>query len=442
LKKGKAELNAFLKSLPFDLTQDQKNTLKEIESDIATPSPMTRLIQGDVGSGKTVVCLGAAVMSASSGYQTAFMVPTEILAQQHYKTAQNLLKPLGIETTLIVHGGSKKKETLEPIASGKAQVIIGTHAIFQKGVTFKKLGLVVVDEQHRFGVGQRNELLKKSGNTTPHFLTLTATPIPRTLALTLYGDLDLSLIRQKPVGRQKILTQVYRAHHRKELYQKIKERVGKKQQVYFIYPLVEASEKLDLKSATEMYEKLKKVFPKFRLALLHGRMKGVEKHNTLKDFREAKYDILVSTTVIEVGIDVPNATLMVIEHPERLGLSQLHQLRGRVGRGKLASECILMAESFVTKRLRAMEKTDDGFEIAEEDLKIRGPGEFLGTRQHGLPGFRVGHILKDASLLTLARREAMHILETDPDLEQEKHQAIRLMVESRWKDKLERLRSG
>jgi len=322
-------------------------------------------------------------------------------------------------------------------------VVIGTHALFQKSIEFKKLGLVIVDEQHRFGVEQRGKLLQKQGTLTPHLLMTTATPIPRTLALTLYGDLDLSIIRQKPQGRKPIRTRVLKDKDRQKLYQKIEEVVQRGQQVYVIYPLVQESEKLDLKSATEMHQKMsREIFPDLRIGLVHGRMKSEEKEKILSNFKLKKFDVLISTTVIEVGIDVPNATLMVIEHPERLGLSQLHQLREGVGRGSEESECLLVAEAYVTERLRIMTQTDDGFLIAEEDLRIRGPGEFLGTRQSGLPGFRVGNLLRDADLLQRAKVEAEKVLQSDPDLKKPENIVIRSLVESRWKQKIERLRGG
>lgn len=437
------ETKKFEAALPFMLTQDQQKALSEIYKDLSQPKPMVRLIQGDVGSGKTAVAFGAACAAISNGYQVALLAPTEILAQQHYNSASKILKPLGITPLLLTHSTSGDKKVQEAVKSGEAKLVVGTHALFQKKVSFSQLGLVIVDEQHRFGVDQRNDLLAKSKGKTPHVLMMTATPIPRSLALTLYGDLDLTLIRQKPAGRQSIRTSILRAQGRPKLYQKIRETVKRGEQVYIIYPLVEASEKLDLKSATEMFESLKKdVFPEFSIGLVHGRLKAEEKDQTLIDFKAKKYQILVSTTVIEVGIDVPNATLMVVEHPERLGLSQLHQLRGRVGRSDLQSECVLFAEDFVTERLRIMERTDDGFEIAEEDLRIRGPGEFLGTRQSGLPGFRLGHILRDQELLQLAKTEAQRLLEEDPLLEIEENQGIRRMLESRWKEKIDRLRNG
>lgn len=437
------QLAAFLKGLPFPLTADQSRAIEEIRQEVAKSRPMTRLLQGDVGAGKTVVALAGATLAASSGYQAAVMAPTEILAQQHFATAEKWLRPLGIEPVLLVSANSGKKEIREAVSSGRAQVVIGTHALFQSGIAFKDLGFVVVDEQHRFGVEQRNELVKKGSVRVPHLLMMTATPIPRTLALTLYGELDFSLLRQKPSGRIPVKTMILRGKERPRLYSKMRERIERGEQVYVIYPLVEDSEKLELKSATQMHALLcKEIFPQFQVALLHGRMKAEEKETILNDFKNRKYHILVSTTVIEVGIDVPNATLMVIEHPERLGLSQLHQLRGRVGRGSQASECLLVAETYVGERLKVMEKTEDGFEIAEEDLKIRGPGEFLGTRQSGLPGFRVGHLLRDAEWLSIAREEAQKMLQEDPELSKAEHSPIRAMVESRWKEKIERLMGG
>jgi len=433
-------LKKFIEVLPFTLTEDQKNVLGEVQSDLGKSKAMARLIQGDVGSGKTVVGLGAAVIAASSGYQTALMVPTEILAHQHSQNAQSWLEPLGIRVCLLT-GSSSQKTLRKEIASNHYQVIIGTHALFQNDVAFSRLGLVVVDEQHRFGVAQRSELMGKTKQHAPHLLMMTATPIPRSLALTLYGDLDLSLIRQKPAGRKRVKTTVLTDKQRPALYRKIRQTLSTGAQAYIIYPLIEASEKLDLKSATDMHKRLKEVFPEFSIGLLHGRMKAEEKEKILQQFRAGKYQLIISTTVIEVGIDVAAATLMVIEHAERLGLSQLHQLRGRVGRGEAPSECVLVADAFVTQRLRIMERTDDGFEIAEEDLRLRGPGEFLGTRQHGVAGFRLGHILRDADLLTQARKEALSLLEKDPEMKYPEHAAVKAMIETRWKPKLDRLRA-
>jgi ATP-dependent DNA helicase RecG len=436
-------LDAYYKALPFELTGDQKKVVAELESDLKSTVAMTRLVQGDVGSGKTVVALAGCVIAASSGFQSAFMAPTEILAIQHYTLAKKLLEPLGIGVALLSQSTGSDKNILEKIKSGQTSVVIGTHAIFQKTVEFSKLGLVIVDEQHRFGVEQRGELMKKASGYHPHLLMMTATPIPRTLALTLYGDLDLSLIREKPVGRKPIKTWHLGEKQRPKVYSKIRETLTRGEQVYIIYPLVEASEKLDLKSATEMYDKLKKeVFPDFSIGLLHGRLESEEKEQVLKKFKEGEFRILVATTVIEVGIDVANATLMVIEHPERLGLSQLHQLRGRVGRGAAASECLLVIQSGLSPRLKVFEETEDGFTLAEEDLKIRGPGEFLGTRQSGLPGFRVGCLIKDVELLELAQKESQALLETDPELIKPENHRIRELMQQHWGNKIERLRGG
>lgn len=436
-------LEKFKKNLPFQLTGDQTKAIEILKADFQRGYTMCRLVQGDVGSGKTAVAFAAAAIAQGSGYQVALMAPTEVLAQQHYRSAQSQLGPLGISVSLLTHAQEGKKEILESLKQADPCLVVGTHALFQEGVEFCKLGLVIVDEQHRFGVEQRSKLLRKSNIETPHLLMTTATPIPRTLALTLYGDLEMSIIREKPAGRKPIKTLIMRENQREKLYEKIRKRVSQGQQVYIIYPLVEESEKLDLKSATEMHEKLsREVFSDLKVGLVHGRMKSTEKDEILAEFKKKKFQILISTTVIEVGIDVPNATLMVIEHPERLGLSQLHQLRGRVGRGEAESECVLMADKYVTERLRIMTRSEDGFVIAEEDLRIRGPGEFLGTRQSGLPGFRVGNLLRDAELLNRAKEEAEVILREDPLLKKPEHSIIRQLVESRWKQKIERLQGG
>lgn len=443
LKDPEKKLDQFLSNLRFSLTGDQNRVLEETRRDLSSDFAMCRLVQGDVGSGKTVVTLGASVICSGSGYQTAFLAPTEVLAQQHYRTAKEMFSGLGISVFLLTQSHSNRKETLAALEEEKNCLVIGTHALFQESVEFKKLGLVIVDEQHRFGVEQRTEMLRKARTLSPHLLMTTATPIPRTLALTLYGDLDLSIIREKPIGRKPIRTRIVREKDRPRLYQQISETVKQGRQVYIIYPLVEESEKLDLKSATEMHKKISsEIFPELKVGLVHGRMKSDEKELVLESFKKRDYDILISTTVIEVGIDVPNATLMVIEHPERLGLSQLHQLRGRVGRGSEQSECLLVADTYVTERLKIMTKTDDGFVIAEEDLRIRGPGEFLGTRQSGLPGFRVGNILRDAELLQKAKNESEKLLIRDPELKDPEHAMIRSLVENRWKQKIERLRGG
>ncbi len=436
-------VSGFKKNLPFEFTGDQQSALSEILEDLRKPQAMRRLVQGDVGSGKTAVALAALAVVAKDGYQGAFMAPTEVLAIQHFATAQKYLEPMGIKCALLTHSTPDKPELFNQVRTGKIQVLIGTHALFQQTVEFEGLALAVVDEQHRFGVAQRAELLKKGKSTSPHLLMMTATPIPRTLALTVYGDLDISWIREKPKGRAPIQTRVMRERDRIKVYDQIRRTLTAGQQAYLIYPLVENSDKLDLRSSTDMYERLRReVFPDFKLGLLHGRMKSEQKEEILNRFKSGEIQLLISTTVIEVGIDVPNATLMVIEHPERLGLSQLHQLRGRVGRGSTVSHCVLLCDEFVTQRLRIMEKTEDGFEIAEEDMRLRGPGEFLGTRQSGLPGFRVGHIVRDAALLRIARDEAQALLKADPNLEAPENALIKKMVLTRWKDKIERLGDG
>jgi ATP-dependent DNA helicase RecG len=436
-------VSGFKKGLPFEFTGDQQSALSEILEDLRKPQAMRRLVQGDVGSGKTAVALAALAVVAKDGYQGAFMAPTEVLAIQHFATAKKYLEPMGITCALLTHSTPDKPELFNQVRTGKIQVLIGTHALFQQTVEFEGLALAVVDEQHRFGVVQRAELLKKGKALSPHLLMMTATPIPRTLALTVYGDLDISWIREKPKGRAPIQTRVMRERDRMKVYDQIRRTLTAGQQGYLIYPLVENSDKLDLRSSTDMYERLRReVFPDFKLGLLHGRMKSEQKEEILNRFKAGQIQLLISTTVIEVGIDVPNATLMVIEHPERLGLSQLHQLRGRVGRGSAVSHCVLLCDEFVTQRLRIMEKTEDGFEIAEEDMRLRGPGEFLGTRQSGLPGFRVGHIVRDAALLRIAREEAQALLKADPNLEAPENSLIKKMVLTRWKDKIERLGDG
>ena len=441
-KQGAVPLHApeaaerFVAGLPFPLTGDQRRAIDEVSRDLAMPQAMTRLIQGDVGAGKTVVALAAAAVVRACGKQAAVLAPTEILAAQHHQAAERWLGPLGVRSALVLGGPGKS-------VPAEADLFIGTHALFQADVSFERLALVVVDEQHRFGVDQRGELLAKGMAPATHLLMMTATPIPRTLALTLYGDLDVTLIREKPATRKPIRTSILGERQRPALYRKIRETVSRGEQVYIIYPLVEASEKVDLKSATEMHQRLsREVFADLKVGLLHGRMKAGEKDAVLAEFRESRTKILVSTTVIEVGIDVAAATLMVVEHPDRLGLSQLHQLRGRVGRGERPSECVLVASGHVTPRLRVLEQSDDGFEIAEEDLRLRGPGEFLGTRQSGLPGFRVGNIVRDADLLTTARDEADRVLGSDPELAAPEHRGIRERVERHWKEKIDRLRGG
>jgi len=402
----------FINSLPFELTGGQKKAINEILNDLNSDKPMGRLLQGDVGSGKTVVATVMLLAGVENNYQGAFMAPTEILAQQHYYNLQQWLTPLGLSVGLFL--GSQGKKVREKfrtdLANGQMNIAVGTHALIQEGVEFNNLGAIVVDEQHRFGVKQRNVLKKKSQN--PQMLTMTATPIPRTLALTVHGDLDLTIIDELPKGRLPIKTSLVTSH--KSVYQLIKKEVEAGRQAYVVYPLIEESETLSAKAATIEAERLQKdVFPQFRIGLLHGKLKNDEKEQIMSDFKNHKYDILVSTTVVEVGVDVPNATVMLIENAERFGLSQLHQLRGRVGRNDLQSYCILhtASKSQETRaRLNIMTETNDGFVIAEKDLQLRGPGEFLGTRQSGLPDLIISDIVRDAKILELARNEAIEFV--------------------------------
>jgi len=421
-----------LASLPFPLTEAQKRTLEEIRGDMASHHAMNRLLQGDVGCGKTIVAFLAMAMAVDSGYQVAMMAPTEILAEQHFLGMRERLAPLGIRCALLVSGLSRRERdaVLSALASGEMDVVVGTHAVIQEGVEFKKLGLVVIDEQHRFGVLQRATLRAKGER--PDLLVMTATPIPRTLALTLYGDLEVSVIDEMPQGRQPTKTKVVRENQREKVYEFIREQLAQGRQAYIVYPLIEESEKLQLPSVLEMHPRIVQAFAPYKVGLLHGRMAREEKERVMRAFKEGKIHLLVSTTVIEVGIDVPNATVMMIEGAERFGLSQLHQLRGRVGRGSHASYCLLMvsnAPSQVSRaRLRVMEETCDGFRIAEEDLKIRGPGDFLGVRQSGLPPFKVADLVRDAAILQEARKAAFDLVKDDPKLEAPQHRGIREML--------------
>lgn len=428
--------------LSFQLTHSQERTLSEIVADMEQPHPMNRLIQGDVGSGKTIVAVLAALRVVECGYQTAIMAPTEVLAEQHYLTIHRWVEPLGVRVALLTSNvkGLERETIYKHIRSGEVQIVIGTHAVIQEQVEFHRLGLAIIDEQHKFGVVQRG-LLKKKGEN-PDVLVMTATPIPRTLAMTLYGDLDISLIDELPPGRMPVTTKIFPESSRNRVYRIVEEEVKKGRQAFLVYPLVEESEKLDLKNATQMAEHLQKeVFPFFRVGLLHGRMKSEEKEAIMMEFKERKIDILVATTVIEVGIDIPNASVMVVEHAERFGLSQLHQLRGRIGRGNFPSQCILLASYRSSEeariRLQAMERTHDGFKIAEQDLELRGPGDFFGIRQSGLPDFRVAHILRDTAILIEARKEAFRLVQEDPHLESPSHAGLKEALRQRWKGRLE-----
>jgi ATP-dependent DNA helicase RecG len=408
--------NALKKILPFKPTAAQRRVLLEIVSDLERPYPMHRLLEGDVGSGKTIVALEAATIAIENGCQVALMAPTEILAAQHFISARRVLAPARYKVELIVGGraSSEKNLALERVTKGEAQLVVGTHALIESSVQFRKLGLIIVDEQHRFGVLQRKRLMDKG--RSPHVLVMTATPIPRTLALTLYGDLDLSVIDELPPGRTPINTRSTTVDRLKAVWEFLSREIAQGRQGYVIYPVIEES-KLELKAATEEYERLVKRFAKLKVGLLHGRLKNEEKEAVMERFRRNELQILVATTVIEVGVDVPNATVMVIEHAERFGLAQLHQLRGRVGRGQEQSHCILVTPKTIKDeaqaRIDAMVATSNGFEIAERDLKQRGPGEFFGTRQHGDAAFSFAQPLRDHELLELARREAFALSE-DP----------------------------
>lgn len=438
-KPGKL-VKRFIQSLPFELTTSQRKVLNEIYQDISSGKAMQRLLQGDVGSGKTIVALITMLLAVENGYQTALMVPTEVLAEQHYLGLSFFLETLKLEPFLLTSSvrTREKRNILEKIASGEGKIIIGTHSLIQKEVKFNRLGLAVIDEQHRFGVLQRQSLKLKG--KSPHLLVMTATPIPRTLALTVYGDLDVSVIDQMPPGRKRIETRLLDEDSSEKGYLFLEEELKKGRQAYIVYPLIEESEKADLKAATEGYQLLQeKIFPHKKLALLHGRIKREQREKIMRDFRSKKFDILVCTTVIEVGLDVPNATVMLIEHGERFGLSQLHQLRGRIGRGEEQSYCILKFSSNISgeakKRLRTLSSTTDGFEISEADLKLRGPGEFFGTRQHGLPDFKIADLTQDLGLLYKARDWAFRIVREDQNLSSRDNLGLRSKFIRRYKDK-------
>ena len=413
LEVAAAWLEEFNRLLPFRLTGAQDRVLQEIVADLGSGRPMNRLLQGDVGSGKTIVAVAAAWLAVKSGYQAAILAPTEILAQQHYGKLAELLKSANVKVDILTATTSSDKKREELL---DADIIIGTHALIEEKVKFRDLALVVIDEQHRFGVHQRARLIKKG--TTPHVLVMTATPIPRSLALTLYGDLDRSIIDELPPGRTPVKTYFVPKNKRSDAYEFIRLKVKEGRQVFFVCPLVEESSELDLKAAVEEAERLKNdIFPELKVGLLHGRLKSADKAAVMKQFLDRQIDILVATTVIEVGIDVPNATVMVIEHAERFGLSQLHQLRGRIGRGGEQSFCFLVGEPKTEEakaRMKAMIETNDGFKIAEADLRLRGPGEMLGVRQSGLPNFRVADIIRDEKILQAARAAALDLLEKDP----------------------------
>jgi ATP-dependent DNA helicase RecG len=428
------------KRFPFLLTEDQNSAIADIVADMGKAEPMNRLLQGDVGSGKTVVALYAALLAVANNTQAAIMAPTEILAAQHFLSIERYLKDSKVRRVLITGGltGKKRTEPLEQISSGQMDVVVGTVALLEKDIEFDKLGLVVIDEQHKFGVHQRAALRKE---TTPHCLVMTATPIPRTLAMTAFGDLDVSIIKHSPPGRGTVITRWIDRADRGKAYEFIRERLKAKRQAYFVYPRITgAEEENDVKAATDEWKTLsEKVFPEFNVRLLHGQMPSAQKQQIMSDFRRGKTSVLVSTVVIEVGMDVPNATVMVVEGADRFGLAQLHQLRGRIGRGEAKSYCLLFAETeseVARNRLEIMTRSNDGFEIAEQDLRLRGPGELFSTRQHGLPDLKIANIVDDYELLVMARKNAFELVRSDPMLTKPDNKNIREALITRFGDSL------
>ena len=441
---GAGVREAIKKILPFHPTAAQKRVLKEIATDMQAPFPMRRLLQGDVGSGKTIVAFQAAIIAIENGYQVALMAPTEILAQQHYFSARQILEKAGYRIVLLTGSleQDRKRAVQRHIAQGNAQLVIGTHALIQEGVEFERLGLVIVDEQHRFGVMQRLKLMQKSDEATkvaePDVLVMTATPIPRTLALTLYGDLDVSVLDELPPGRTPVVTRAITDERAPEVWDFVRKQITAGHQAYVVYPVIEENEERELKAAQQMFRQLRdKTFSNLHVGLLHGQLDPDEKENTMREFQRGELNILVATTVIEVGVDVANAAIMVIEHADRFGLAQLHQLRGRIGRGAAKSYCVLMYGGKVSeegqRRLDAMVRTTDGFEIAELDLELRGPGEFFGTKQAGIPSFRVADIIRDRQLLEAAKLEAAFVLSgPNAEISQEEIDRALKHMRDRW----------
>ncbi len=434
-----ARIERFLSALPFQPTGAQRRVIAEIAADMARPVPMNRLVHGDVGSGKTVVAFAAALQAVEAGYQVAVMAPTELLAEQHAATMEPWARAQEVRLELLTGtlAAAEARRTREALGQGSIDIAVGTHALVQESTVFHRLGLAIIDEQHRFGVMQRATLRGASADT----LLLSATPIPRTLSLTLYGDLDVSFLDEMPPGRKPVVTRLIRQSRREHLYERMARALAEGRQCYVVYPLVEESEKIDLADATSQAEHLQTgPFRNFRVGLIHGRMRADEKDAVMRRFKAGDLQVLVATTVIEVGIDVPNATIMVIEHAERFGLAQLHQLRGRVGRGSEEAFCCLVADEShspdAMERLRVMEQTNDGFAIAEADLRLRGPGEYLGTRQSGIPAFRAANLVRDAELLEHARTEATAWLRQDPALAQPESAALKEAIERRWGERL------
>ncbi|MBR3163060.1 MAG: ATP-dependent DNA helicase RecG [Clostridia bacterium] len=436
-----AKMSDVINTLPFNLTKAQTRVLEEIDSDMESEKPMNRLLQGDVGSGKTVVALIAAYKAVKSGYQAAIMAPTAILAQQHLESFQELLTDTNIKCELLISSITKKKkeELKERLANGEIDILIGTHAMLEENVVFKKLGLVVTDEQHRFGVKQRTTIVEKGNH--PDVIVMTATPIPRTLALILYGDLDISIIDELPPNRKQIETFAVRKSLSDRVNNFIKEQIKSGRQAYIVCPLVEENEEMDLKSVEALYKEYKEeVFADFNVAYLHGKMKAKEKDEIMNDFKDGKIDILISTTVIEVGVNVPNSSIMVVENAERFGLAQLHQLRGRVGRGEYQSYCILKYEGnseTIRERMKVMVDTNDGFVISEKDLELRGSGDFFGTEQHGLPAFKVANLFTDMPILKAVQSLAIKILSEDPKLEKEDNKPLKNLIKDKFKERIE-----
>lgn len=431
-----AKMSDVINTLPFKLTKAQLRVLEEIDRDMETDKNMNRLLQGDVGSGKTVVAMCSAYKAVKSGYQAAIMAPTAILATQHLENFKKMLEKLNIRCELLISGITKKQKEsiLERLENGEIDILIGTHAIIEDNVKFKKLGLVVTDEQHRFGVKQRMKIAQKGKN--PDVLVMTATPIPRTLALILYGDLDISIIDELPPNRKEIETYAVNKNMTQRVNNFIEKQLKEGRQAYIVCPLVEENEEMNLKSVEKLYEEYsKEIFPQYKVQYIHGKMKTKEKDEIMKNFKEGKIDILISTTVIEVGVDVPNSNIMVVENAERFGLAQLHQLRGRVGRGKYKSYCILKYEGksdTTRKRMQVMTQTNDGFIISEKDLELRGAGDFFGTMQHGLPEFKIANLFEDVDILKQVQLIATKILEKDPKLEKEENQKLKCLIGDRY----------
>ena len=445
---GKNIKRQIFRLFPFTLTKSQEKVIRDVHEDMCRLKPMNRLLQGDVGSGKTVVAVYALLAAIANGIQAAFMAPTELLAEQHYRTLNFFLVKAKVRV-LLLKGGLKAKErreNLERIKNGEADLVIGTHAMIQTDVEFKRLGLIVIDEQHKFGVMQRTRLRRKGYCPKPDVLVMTATPIPRSLSLTVFGDLDVSIIDELPPGRIPVKTYWVKANKQTDVYGFIRKEIEKGRQAFVVYPLVEESEKLDLKAATEEAKILQdKVFPGVRVGLLHGQLKSDVKEFIMSDFMNHKYDILVSTIIIEVGIDIPNATIMLIEHADRFGLAQLHQLRGRIGRSSHQSYCLLFGapkSEGSRQRLKAMVDTNDGFKIAEEDLRIRGPGEFFGTRQHGIPEFKIADIINDHAILQLARDDAFKLINERWNLKASENRILLKMIMKNFKDKFDLINTG